>query len=540
VILAIRIGAAARLAAGLAVLPGGVLVGQSSSSVTSSGGVPGWLESWSPLLSRGSLVRHQPNVGLGVATLFLPAPRLGSFWFAGNPAGLVGELQDSRSDFGVTLAKRTGTYHRPLDPAGSNLKQATALAWRPLTPRFALLGRVVLDQERFDPGTSADLVEPYPSSPFVTIDTSSSATRRTRVRLEGVGSWRMGDLDLGLSLGLETLANETIEAGFARRSRFTTPAAKLGFSYLLGSVRLGGYGGWRHRAETLRLIEIAAQGQAIELQGHHEVPNTDIIGNYYRRFEENTPTAGVSLSGRWGQTAWTLYGERTWVRERSFRQETDDPVTNRWHSNGWASGLALQRSLSNRMLLTIDGRFARLNGDADLGLDSAGAVFRARERALIGSTELRVALDSTHWGLVVAARVGHENRVREDLTDSLSTRISSLTIGVSVELARSLSTRVSMTGTLAYANYSATSAYPAPGVLGQTYRTIILPELDFMARQSRPYQGALGLRWRTRPGTFLWVVVRGDRLVPVGNNPTPFGPNGSRSTISATVGVTMQ
>jgi len=500
-----------------------------------------WFDRWSALSPRADLPRLLSHAGAAAASLLWPAPRIGSFWTAGNPAGFRAEVHDTLTDFSIGLLNQSGSYRRPLDPGKSRSFGASAIGWRPMDLRFALLGRVVVDQERFDPGSRADVTEAYPTSPFVTIDTSSTATRRTRARLEGVGSWRFGATAIGLTVGYETRAHETIASGLVRRTRQVVPGAVLGVARRLGGVEIGGYGRYRLRAETIRLLERAANGQVIELRGLKEAPILDILNAYYRRIEEKAPSAGLTASGSLGRARWILFGERAWLEERLTGQESSDPATDRWNADGWVVGGAFQRPLGRRRLLTVDGRYTTLTGSGDLVFDSAAVIFRATERALGGSAEVRWAPDSTHWGLVLGVAIRSERRLRNDLAVSLGSRVNGLTIGASVEVGRALSPDVYLSGTVAAANYSATSAFPAPGVLGVVYRTFTLPELDVAARQARPLLGALGLRWRVGSAASLWLVARGERLAPVGaRGPSGFGPVGTRTTGTIEAGVTLR
>src|SRR6266566_3140492 len=174
---------------------------------SSSENQPSWLVTWSPLETRADLPRRLPFVD-GAGGLLLPPPRVGQFWTAGNPAALQHELSDTLTDFGVTLAHESGSLRRPLDPGASSQRRASAMGWMPLTERVAVIGGVTLEQETFDPGSHADVVEAYPTSPFVTIDTSISATRNTGARLEGAVSTRFGTWGLGLALGYDALRSE--------------------------------------------------------------------------------------------------------------------------------------------------------------------------------------------------------------------------------------------------------------------------------------------------------------------------------------------
>ncbi|MEK6687209.1 MAG: hypothetical protein AABZ01_01965, partial [Gemmatimonadota bacterium] len=270
-------------------------------------GRPSWLGTWSPLQPRADLPRRLPHGGAVPASLLLPPPRVGLFWTAGNPGGLRAELADTRTDFALSLGGESGSLRRPLDPGESSVRQATGMGWTPVDPRLGLLGRVVLEQERFVPGARADVVEAYPTSPFVTLDTSTTATRRIRVRLEGAASLQLGAWGLGLALGYQAREHQTIEAGFVRRTRQTLPGATIGLTRAVGSLRFGPYARWRNRAETIFLIESAADGQVVQLEGLRAVQPLEVSSLYYRRIEENIPSAGWSVAGPLVGGSWTLY-----------------------------------------------------------------------------------------------------------------------------------------------------------------------------------------------------------------------------------------
>ena len=497
-------------------------------------------QTWSPLETRADLPRRLPHVGAVPASLLLPAPRVGLFWTAGNPAGLRAELADTRTDFALATGHEGGALRRPLDPGASTIRQVSGMGWTPVDSRLALLGRVVLDQERFDPGAHADVVEAYPTSPFVTLDTSTTATRRTRVRLEGAAGLQLGAWGLGLALGYEAREHQTIAAGLVRRTRQTMPGATIGLTRTVGSVRLGPYARWRNRAETIFLIERAAEGQVVQLEGLREVRPLEIVSLYYRRIEENTPSVGWSVAGPLIGGSWTLYAERSWLRERLTRQEANNPAQDAWDVNAWSAGGAYQRLVGRRALFTLDAHYTRLSGNGDLALDSTGVMFQAAERAASTSAELRVLPDTVGWSLVVGVQVRWEYRLRDALTVPIAAHVTGLTNGVSVEVGRAISPRVFATATLGFASYSANSSFPSPTALGPVYRAYILPEYDLASRPAQPWLGAVAVQWKVSPKTSLWIRATGKRVAPTKPGLTSYGPSGSRSVIDATVGVTLQ
>lgn len=474
------------------------------------------------------------------ASLLLPPPRVGLFWTAGNPAGLRDELADTRTDFAFGLDRQSGTLRRPLDPAEGSIQQASATGWTPVDAQLALLGRVVLDQEHFDPGARADMVEAYPTSPLVTLDTSTTATRRTRVGLEGAASLRLGGWGMGLTLGYEARDHQTIEAGFVRRTRQTLPGATIGLTRTVGPVRFGPYARWRNRAETIFLIERATGGLVVQLEGLREVRPLDILSLYYRRIEEDIPSAGWSVAGPLFGGSWTLYAERSWLRERLTRQEVNDPAQDTWDADAWGAGGAYLRPVGRRSLFTLDARYTTLRGDGDLALDTVGVIFQAREHALATAAELRVLPDTVGWALVVGVQVLWEHRLRDALTVPAAAKVTGLTNSVSVEIGRAFSPNLFATATLGFAYYSANSSFPAPTALGPIYRTYVLPEYDLASRPAQPWLGAVGVRWTVSPRTSLWIKATGERVSPTRPGPTSFGPGGSRSVVGATAGVTLR
>jgi hypothetical protein len=492
-----------------------------------------WLVTWSPLENRADLPRRLPFVR-GAGELLLPPPRVGLFWTAGNPAGLQYELRDTLTDFGVTLAHESGSLRRPLDPGANSQRRASAIGWMPLNQRVAVIGTVALDQETFDPGSHADVVESYPTSPFVTLDTATTATRLTGARLEGAVSTRLGSWGLGVALGYDALERETINAGLVRRSRRAVPGATIGLTKQVGGIRVGPYARWHSSAETIYLIERAGQGLVIQLEGLRDVQPLDILSFYYRRIEETTPTVGWSM----GTGSWTLYVERSWLREWLTRQEADNPASDKWDADAWGAGGAYQHAVGARTLFTLDLRYTKLRGDGSLALDSTGVMFRANESAIVGSAEVRVLPDSTRLAVAIGVQVRWEHRLRNAVTVPIAAKVTGLTNSVTIQLGRQLSPRLFGTATIGTASYSANSSYPAPGSLGPTYQTYELPEYDLASRPAHPLLGDIGLRWTVSARTSLWFTAAGQHVSPSKEGLTAsFGPTGSRSVVTASFGV---
>jgi hypothetical protein len=501
--------------------------------------LPAWLETWSPLGARADLPRYLPHTDAIPSSLLLPAPRVGLFWTAGNPAGLRDELADRRTDFAFDFRHESGALRRPLDPPAGSLRQASGMGWAPVDDRLALLGRFVAGEDRFDPGAHADMVEAYPTSPFVSLDTSSTPTRSTRAALEGALSLRLGAWGLGLTAGYEGLNHETIAAGFIREGRQTLPGATIGLTRRIGAVRFGPYARWRNRTETLYLIVREAGGLVIEGEGLREVTPFTPIGYYYRRVEEDIPTAGWSVAGPLAGGHWAVYAERSWLRERLTRQEANNPAEDTWNADAWDGGAAFQRALGPHGLFTLEGHYTTLTGAGDLALDTLGVIFQASEDAFLGTAEVRVQPDTVGLALAVGVQVRLEHRVRNALTVPIAGQVTGLTEGVSLELGWVFSPKLFLGATLASAVYSANSAFPKPLALGEVYRDYWFGDFDLAARTSEPWLGALAARWTASARTSLWISLTGETLSTPTTSFSATGANGSRTALGATAGVTL-
>lgn len=139
--------------------------------------LPGWLERWSPLTTAGDLPRRLPSASALMPHLLLPVPGTGLFWTGGNPGALPWDVTDRRGDLSASVAGEDGDYRRPLDPASSTVTRFGGMAWQPIAPRAAVIGRVLFDRTEHDPSSTNVMNDPYASSPFVITDTTRSPMR---------------------------------------------------------------------------------------------------------------------------------------------------------------------------------------------------------------------------------------------------------------------------------------------------------------------------------------------------------------------------
>jgi hypothetical protein len=501
--------------------------------------LPVWLRSWSALRSTADLPHRLPGAGTASSAFLFGPPRTGLFWTAGNPANLASELADARTDFTFGWGRQSGDYRRPLDPEASRLIQLQALSWKPVSPRFSVLGRVLFDQDRYDPGTRADRSEPFGSSPFVTTDTSATPVRRTRALLEGAGGWRAGAWTLGATLGFEARDHTTILSGVLRRNRLVTPGIVLGVARKMGGIDAGIHARYRYRSETIRVIEVSEEARVYDLIGYRDPPALNLQPDYYRRREEDALALGVSLAATLGSARLTLFAEQNGTGERLWNQETNDPVQDHWDANGLSAGVALSWPISASWLLSVNGRYASLDGEADRGTDSAGVVFTADESVVEADAEIRFNPTGTGWTGAMSIGVVAEDRDRTDLVLALPTRVNATTPRVQLEAGHGGERLfIAVGGSLA--GYRPDASIPDPASRGPQYRYYYAPEFGLYATDAGVIAGTLLARYRVARAASLWLNLRTERRTPSSDGTViPLAPVGSRSATSLMIGATL-
>lgn len=505
--------------------------------------LPHWMRGWSALRGAADLPRRLPGVGVATSSFQFDSPRLGSFWTAGNPGGLVDGIRDARSDFMFGWSRQRGDYRRPLDPGAARLLQGQAQAWKGFSPTVSMLGRVVFDQERLDPGTRADASAPYATSPFITIDTSGTGFRRTRAVLEGAAGWKLGGWGLGVTVGFDARDHTTILSGVVRRVRLATPGVVLGATRRMGAIEVGVLGRYRHKAEEIRVFQRSAATHVYQLAGYREVEAIATQPPYYRRREENSSAFGVSLAGQLGKTTWSLLAEKTRQREGLWRQQINDPARDRWNANGWEARAGLQRAVGSRGLLTVHAHITSLTGEGDLSTDSADVIFRAEESAWDVEAELRLLPAGSGWAGTATLGLAHESRDRRDVggNSPIGASVGSTSPYLAVELGRSLGERFFLAVGGALSFYGPTSALPDPSNRGPLYQTYSAPELDLSSSRATPVAFSLMLKYRAAKSATLWLSGRTERLSSSESVPiSAFTPSGSRTATSFSGGVILR
>ena len=502
--------------------------------------VPEWLESWSPLAQQGDLPRRLPSASTATPLLLLPLPRIGLFWSGGNPAALAWDVTDSRADISAVRALQDGELRRPLDPASSALTQLTGMGWQPLPKLGAGIGRVTFGRDVRDPSSVSDLNEPYPSSPFVITDTTVTALRRTRARLEAAGGWRVGGWGLGVALGHDARNTATVAAPFARRNRAVFSAATVGLSRASadGRYQVGARAQLKGGEETVGLSEIAEQGIVFELVGYREVPVRDIQGFYTRRVTREVRSGGIGAAARVGRGQVVVFADATRSRERPTSQQRDNPASDLWATSGGMGGISAQFPLfADRVLFAANGRFTKLSGRAKQVLLSPTG-FDADERALEGSVEARYSPATAPWMGVAKLSLLSDRRERNDSVAQANTVIQGTTPGAAVELGRRLGVRLLIVGGYAISAYSGSGTIPSAASRGPVYRRLIAPELAIATTGTRAQAFSFAARYAPRESAAVWVAGRSE-IFSSDNASGSLVPLGNRTANTIWVGVTL-
>jgi hypothetical protein len=452
----------------------------------------------------------------------------------------VGDLSDSRSDFILTRSRQTGDYRRPLDPGATTLTQVSAQSWKGLNRSAALIGRVLIDQERLDPGSPADATEPYSSDPLVTIDTSGAPVRRNRVVLEGAAGWRAGPWGFGVTAGYAARENSSIVAQVARRTHEETPGAVLGVAKRVGTIAVGAYARILYQTESVRLLPVSGVTTAYELVGFAEVPPLEIGRTaYYRRREENANSFGANLSGSKEHLRWSFFAQIDYLHDRFWRQQVDQPAKDKWDASGWTAGGAWQWSWSSRWIGTMHARWRSINGQADLALDTLGTFFAANERSAQIELELRRLGSPNGWSGGGMLGYDYQRRDRQDPVRTLATLVSSSTPWLGLEGEHGLGKRLSFEASVAMSLFGPTTTLPNPLNQGPVYQSYAAPELDVSSRSAHSTALSWRFQYRTRGLPVIWTSFRWEHLAPNGAALSVFSPPGTRTAVTLNFGITI-
>jgi len=498
-------------------------------------GLPGWVTDWSPLNYLGDLPRELPGRSATFSELLLmPAPRLGVFWTAGNPAGLPFEVGDEHVQFGFGLLNASGDCRRPLDAGEFARRRFSGLGWGELGEWGGVIGRAVVDRTNLKEGAFADVLLPYASNPFIVMDTTGDELGRTAARLEGAGGWRVARLGLGLSLGYEAAETRSIASPVPRLDRSSASGVAGGVTYELlgdGRLRVGVAGRWRRAVERIQIYQAAAQTRLYQLEGYFEPEPLDPGTRYDRRLEREAWGLDLAVAGRALGGSFAGFARTEQMQEIQFnRLYESDPPHDRWDADGWTVGGAAQRPfLGDRLLVTGWVRYSVLEGESQRW-DIDGVTFRANEKSFKADLEVRVrALQG--WEAAGRLSLVRDYRTRRDVLGRTRSVIHNWQPGAGVEVVRWLGSRFALAAGALLAGYAPSGGIPDPVTLGPVTQEYVAPELALQVTGGRTAKVRLGARWQATAGLAFWAQGEYASLTPTeGTVSIPMEPTGDRSS----------
>jgi hypothetical protein len=516
--------------------------GQTLGAPTAPGGpnVPDWLFRWSPIGLAGDLPRELPGANVSMPDLLtVPSPRVGSFWTAGNPAGMSGDVDESYSQMRLGYRDTKGAYRRPLDAGNDNRIGGSAFGWRPLPINGALAGRIVVDRVRKNDGAHADVVLPHTSNPFVVLDTLGDAVSGMVTRLDGAGGWNIGPLGIGVVAAYDGREIRTMKSTAPRRNRVSSTGAGAGLTYdILGSaVQIGAYA--RTERITQDLAMWRSSNRVFAVRGYYEAAPFNLTqATYYRLFERRAHMVGGSAAGHIAGVRWALFGQRERATERQSIDRIDDPITDDWDAKGWVAGFAAQLQVrDSQIMVTVSGRFSTLEGQASR-MDLEQVTFDTDEAVWRLEADVRFK-PSDAWAGAVRLGTSREDRLRHDSLYALGTHLHSWQPWVALEVARTLVAGVSLSAGLSYAQYAPSGSMPEPNSLDDAYREWIAPEVTIYANEASAKSGTITLLWQATPHLSYWARAATASLSgKTGVGSIGNAPDGARARGSVEVGVT--
>jgi hypothetical protein len=502
-----------------------------------------WLMRWSPLRLNADLPRELPGAAASLPSLLtLPAPRVGSFWTAGNPGSLPWNVQDRYTQFRLASNREVGDYRRPLDGGTDTRTGGTVFGWTDLGANGAAIGRVVADHLNQDNGAHSDVVLPHSSNPFVVLDTVGDALSGMVARVEGAGGWKLGNLGLGLGLGYDGREVRTAASPAPRQYRVSVAGATAGINYALMQdlIEIGVFGSWQQVAQTTYVSSRAADTRVYLLRGYFNPLRIDLNGQvYHRRFDRKANALGASLAGRVGPLEWAAYAQRDGLTERQSVFMEDEPPTDEWKADGWTGGMAGTAVLGDSSFLaTVWGGYSGVNGEARRW-DLNEVSFNADEAEWYLSGELRL-LPQRGWTAAVRVGTVRQSRKRWDYLARVGSDINSWTVTVAAEVARTLAWGVSASLGVGYTRHSPWGSIPTPGLMEPAYQSWIAPELSIYLNQASSVAGFATLLWSASSRLSLWAS--GSLTSLSGNSGfylPPLLPEGSRRHSSIELGLTL-
>jgi len=511
---------------------------------TVSSGASAWLGAWSPLRPIVDVPRGLLRAPLAPGLLEAPPPLAGAFVLAGAPGALARDLRpwlagDTArfSELRVRVASASGDYHRPLDVSDSRVAQVSGQGWSPVGARGIAIGRFVIDRESNDVSSFTQRVAPYYSSPFVATDSVRPPMQSTRARLEGALGLRLGGFGLGVSAGIDTREQNSIDFPLRRSGRAATPAAVLGVERVLPwlGMRVGGFYRWYEPNETNVLNASPLLTVIYAVQGYDEPVGLPVgsASPVFVRNDRRASARGATLEFTALATRVVMTYEQGDRAEDQYRDITArSRPTDRWRARGSNSRVQLQRSMGARGRATIVGSHESLDGTA-VRADLTGIAFDGVDTRAALEGDIRFQL-ATAWSAALLGGATRLSTERSDYVVAVRSRVETTTPFLGAEVAHHRK-RVAFAVGASVASSSSSGVVPSIE-RAPNYRRIIAPMLAYDAAEAIAFAG-----WGTASlpirGTTFVLGGRMERASPTSVIASRAQPSGARRGWSVVVGV---
>lgn len=529
---------------GAGLLPATPADAQSSGSAGSSP-FDDWARHWRPLEPLGELPRSELIPWPAPDLFLLPAPRVGSFWTAGNPAGLREEVTESWTAFGAGHGVVDGDFRRPLDAVREEADALHILSWQPVSDWGAAAGEVQAGVARPEPSSFARWLEPYQGTPFVLTDTALVDMRRFETRAEGALGVGLGGWGLGVAGSYSAADNRTQASGLPRDQE------TVGWGFTLGALRkvagdalrVGVYGRGQGETDETILNPVEETGEVRILQGFAEPRRIPLDRPRFRRLERRGGGIGVTMDGKVGGLRWVLFGDRSWKDETQtgepLAEEDEEDIFDRWTTDRTRAGAALQHRFG-RFLFTGRAEGATLTGEARIP-EVGETVFDADVWRVEGSGELRLLPGRSGWSVAAVLGYWRTERDRRDLLAGIGEDLTLVRTFGGLSVGRWLGDRVALSTGLALALHNAEGLIPNADEQGERYRDLVAPELAYDGAEATAYRFRTTLMWRTGGRAALWARWDYATASPKSGSGAahPIRPGGDRDRWGVTLGVRM-
>lgn len=460
-----------------------------ASAVTNSTRVS-WLGAWSPLRPIADIARGELRAPFGPGVLDAPSPLSGPFILAGAPGAIVRDLKP-HSDSAVTRfnelriqrASESGAFHRPLDVVRSSATQVSGMGWSPVGARGIAMGRFVVDQEQEDTSSFTQRPSPSWSSPFVATDSVRPPMVRTRARVEGALGLRLGEFGIGLSAGVDSREQNTLDFPLRRTGRWASPSTMFGAERTLpwANARVGVYSRWSEMSETNILNPSPLNTVIYTVQGFDEPQGIPVVNaTLFVRSDRRATSNGVTMSfNTHGTTVVAVY-ERGQRADDQYRLITARArPTDSWRADASETRVQLQRMFGSRLSTTVVAHHITMDGTGTRN-DLSGLAISGSDAQSAIEADARLTLGN--WKVGVLGGLQRRSMDRQDFVAEITASVEKTVPFISAEVARQVGTFAMSAGASA-ATAAPTASLP-PADRGPNYQRLIAPDLAYDAAKA--------------------------------------------------------